>query len=342
MNDTFLDRIEAFIELGKKIEIGLATGEFDALINKQYIENKWFSESNCKFALSGLAKMLAKESCLAFFSKYHSSSQCSKPRQKIAVISAGNIPCAAFHDFFCVLASGNHFIGKLSKQDARLLPFLAEKLTKIAPFLAEKIEFVEKLTNFDKVIATGSNNSGRYFEYYFQKYPMLLRKNRNSVAVLTGNESEQELIELWDDVFTYFGLGCRSVSSLFVPENYDFQAVLTVFEKLTKELSLHHSYMNNVEYYRAIFLLNKIPFFDGTSFLVTENESLSSPIGTLYFRRYFSKEDAFSKLKKHENEIQCVVANEKLMLDSVPFGKTQTPTLFDYPDNEDIFLFCLS
>jgi len=337
----FQKHLQAFQELGKQIVILLDNGELDAIISQQSIENKWFTEENCRFALLALAKMLKPAACDIFFQKYKQFFKKEHNSQKIAVISAGNIPCAAFHDFFCIIVSGNHFIGKLSKQDALLLPFLSKILIKIAPELEEKITFTEQLTQFDKIIATGSNNSARYFEYYFKEYNMLLRKNRNSIAVLNGNETDDEIRKLTIDVFQYFGLGCRSVSKLYVPKNYKFEKLIKIFQEKAEPLLLHNSYANNYEYHRAIFALNKIPYYDGNSFLMTQNPSWASPISVIYFEEYETVTEIFTSLQAHKNEIQCVVSNDLIFEKRVAFGETQYPSLLDYPDNEDILLFCI-
>ena len=335
-------RIQAFQELGKQIFAMLNTGFFDAVIKQQSIENKWFTEENCRFALTAIARMLDEKSCEAFFHKYQNYFQKEENTQKIAVVSAGNIPSAAFHDFFCILVSGNHFIGKLSSQDALLLPFLSDILVQIAPEFEEKISFVEKISKFDKIIATGSNNSARYFEYYFKDYPLLLRKNRNSIAVLTGKETEDDVRRLSVDVFQYFGLGCRSVSKIFVPKNYNFTKLIEIFQVESKSLLFHHGYMNNYEYHRAIYALNQVSFYDGASFLIVQNHTLSSPIAVIYFEEYDKKEEVLKKIQWHENEIQCLVSRDITIENSIPFGETQYPTLFDFPDKADIMLFCIS
>jgi len=342
LNLAFQTRLQAFQELGKQITVLLKNGSFDIVIKKQGVENKWFTEENCRFALHALAMMLSEESCEIFFQKYQHCFQEAHDVQRIAVISAGNIPCAAFHDFFCILASGNQFIGKLSSQDALLLPFLAEILVKIAPELAKKIVFIEKLSKFDKIIATGSNNSARYFEYYFKDKSLLLRKNRNSIAILTGKETEEDLRKLTIDIFRYFGLGCRSVSKLYVPKNYDFTKFIDILQEESKTLLLHNGYANNYEYHRAIYALNRIPIYDGSSFLLIQNPSLASPIAVIYYEEYETKNEVLDIIKLHKNEVQCVVSNDYIIESCVAFGETQHPTLFDYPDNEDIFLFCMA
>jgi hypothetical protein len=342
MNYNFQLRLSAFKNLGKQITVSLSNGDFDAVIKQQNIENKWFTEENCLFALKAIALMLQENYCEAFYHKYESCFQKEHKAQKIAVISAGNIPCAAFHDFFCILISGNKFIGKLSSHDALLLPFLSKILVKIAPKFAEKIAFVEKLPKFDKIIATGSNNSARYFEYYFNEYPMLLRKSRNSIAILTGNETDDDLRKLSIDVFQYFGLGCRSISKLYVPKNYDFERLIKIFQEETKSLLLHNGYVNNYEYHRAVYALNKVPFYDGNSFLLLQNTVLTSPISVIYYEEYETIDEVLTQIKCSKNDIQCVVSDDPAVVNRIAFGETQYPSLFDYPDNEDILLFCIS
>jgi hypothetical protein len=341
-NPTFQKNLHSFQKLGKQITHSLNNGDFAPIINQQSIENRWLTEENCRFALEAIARMLDEKSCETFYQKYQHYFQKEHKSQKIAVISAGNIPCAAFHDFFCVLTSGNQYIGKLSAQDALLLPFLSKMLVKIAPEFAEKIVFVEKLPQFDKIIATGSNNSARYFEYYFKDYAMLLRKNRNSIAILTGEETEEDFKKLSMDVFQYFGLGCRSVSKIYVSKNYNFHSLIDVFREESKSLLLHNGYVNNYEYHRAIYALNKIPFYDGNSFLLVQNLSLPSPISVIYYEEYEKMDDLLEKIQSLQNEIQCVVSNGYAVENPVAFGETQHPTLFDYPDKEDILLFCIS
>jgi len=335
----FQKRLQDFQKLGKQITALLEVGGFDVVIKKQSIENKWFTEENCKNALKALAAMLDEKSIETFHQKYQHLFQKEQNPQKIAVISAGNIPCAAFHDFFCVLVSGNQFMGKLSSQDALLLPFLAKILVEIAPEFAEKIAFVEKLPKFDKIIATGSNNSARYFEHYFKNHPMLLRKNRNSIAVLNGKETDEDLRKLTIDIFQYFGLGCRSVSKIFVPKNYNFKPILEIFQEASKSLLMHNGYVNNYEYHRAIYALNRINYMDGNSFLLLQNQSFASPIAVIFYEEYETTDEILNKIQLHKNEIQCIVSKEVTIENCVAFGEAQRPALWDYPDKEDILLF---
>jgi len=342
LEHSFQTRLQVFQKLGAQIADLLANGGCNAVVKQQSIENNWFTKENCYFALQALAKMLDEKSCEAFFQKYQYLFQKTQNPQRIAVISAGNIPCAAFHDFFCILVSGNQFIGKLSSQDALLLPFLSKILVKIAPELEKEIFFVEKLRKFDKIIATGSNNSARYFEYYFGGYPMLLRKNRNSIAVLNNQETEEDLRKLAGDVFQYFGLGCRSVSKIYVPKNYDFTRLIELFQEKSKSLLKHNGYVNNYEYHRAIFALNRLSVYDGNSFLLLQNTSLASPIAVIYYEEYETINEVLNMIQLLQHEIQCVVSKEVAIENRIFFGATQHPTLFDYPDNEDILLFCMT
>jgi len=338
----FPSRLQTFQKLGEQISNLLQTGFFDAVIKQQSIENKWFTEENGCFALTAIANMLDKKSCEAFFQKYQNYFQKEQKTQKIAVISAGNIPCAAFHDFFGILVSGNQCIGKLSSQDALLLPFLSKILVQIAPEFEEKIAFVEKLSKFDKIIATGSNNSARYFEYYFKDKPMLLRKNRNSIAILTGDETEEDLRKLSVDVFQYFGLGCRSVSKLYVPKNYNFSKLIDILQEKSNSLLLHNGYVNNYEYHRAVYALNQISFYDANSFLLIKNQEIASPIGVVYYEEYETINDVLSTILFQKNNIQCIISKSSDVEKGIAFGNAQYPSLFDYPDKEDILLFCMA
>ena len=336
------NRLHAFQKLSKQITLLLENGGFDAVINKQSIENKWFTKVNCCFALKALAMMIDETSCEKFYKKYQSYFINKRPPQNIAVISAGNIPCAAFHDFFCVLVSGNNYIGKLSSHDELLLPFIAKILINIEPTFEEKIAFVEKLPKFDKIIATGSNNSARYFEHYFNEFPMLLRKNRNSLAIFNGKETNDDLRNLSVDVFQYFGMGCRSVSKIFVPEDYNFSNLIEIFQEESKDLMFHNAYFNNYEYHRAIYTLNRNSFYDGNSFLLIKNDAFASPISVIYYEEFKNTSELLKRIQHENNNIQCLVSNDCAIKNSINFGKTQYPTLFDYPDKEDILLFCVS
>jgi hypothetical protein len=231
-------------------------------------------------------------------------------------------------------------LAKLSSNDKTLLPFLAEYLISVEPEFKNYIEFTDgKLENFDAVIATGSNNTARYFEYYFGKYPNIIRKNRNSAAILTGNETKEELKNLADDIFTYFGLGCRNVSKLYIPENYDFEAFFKGMFSW-KEIIHNHKYINNYDYNKAVYLMDSFPLLDNEFMLLKEDTAFSSPISVVFYEKYNSLEDLSKELEEQSENIQCVVSKAGIN-NEIPFGKAQNPELWDYADRIDTVEFLL-
>jgi len=339
----FRDNIQSFKQLGQHLaEPQWVEETFGEAIERQHRENSWFTPEFCRHALSAIAQMLAPAALDAYFAKYQDIAPAEDPRRTVAVISAGNIPVAAFHDFFCILVSGNDYQGKLSSQDKRLLPVLVRELIRIEPRFAERISFVEKVSDFDAVIATGSNNSARYFNYYFSKYPNILRKNRNSVAVLNGSETDEELRVLADDIYLYFGLGCRSVSKLFVPKDYDFVPFLRILTKQSQPIAQHHQFNNNLEYQKAVHLMNKLFYMDAGTFLLTENQNYASPIGMVYYEYYDDIEKVNRRMEADADQLQCIVSRDPRITHAEPFGSAQSPTLSDYPDGIDTLRFLWS
>ena len=254
---------------------------------------------------------------------------------------AGNVPMAGLHDFICILMSGHRFKGRLSSKDDKLLPALSEILVHIEPELHHHIHLTnDKLKETDAIIATGSNNSGRYFEYYFGRQPNIIRRNRNSAAILTGKESPPDLKRLADDVFLYFGLGCRNVSKLFLPKAYDITSLLRNFEKYSF-LGYHNKYANNYDYQKAVYLINRIPHSDTGFLLVRGNESLSSPIGCLHYEYYEDKGTLQELLEEEKDNIQCLVSEYVHIPGIIKFGATQDPMLWDYADNIDTMEFLI-
>ena len=329
--------IQLFKELGQRLASPQwVENTFGEAIAQQYRENSWFTPEFCRYALTAIAKMLAPDALDAYYARYKDVAPKEDPRKRVAVISAGNIPVAAFHDFFCILVSGNDYQGKLSSQDKHLLPVLAHALIDIEPRFSERISFVEKISNFDAVIATGSNNSSRYFSYYFDKYPHILRKNRNSVAVLDGSETEEELRFLANDIYLYFGLGCRSISKLFVPKGYDFVPFLHILTQESQPIALHHQFNNNIEYQKAVHLMNQIPYMDAGTFLLVENPEYASPVGMIYYEYYDDIELVNRRLTDDAERLQCIVGHN-----AEPFGGAQNPSLLDYPDGIDTFQFII-
>ena len=244
---------------------------------------------------------------------------------------AGNIPLVGFHDFLSVLISGHEVIAKLSSNDKHLLPFIAKYLEYVDKSLKGKITFTEeKLTDFDAIIATGSDNTARYFEYYFKDKPNIIRKSRNSAAVLTGDETVEDFESLSEDVFRYFGLGCRSVSKVFVPRDYNFDNFFRgMFNK--QELIKNAKYANNYDYNKTVYLMSEFDILENGFVMIKEDESYSSPIATVFYEYYDNTDDLKIKLYEDREKIQCIVANNFLE-NEIKFGQTQHPQLWDYAD----------
>jgi hypothetical protein len=255
----------------------------------------------------------------------------------VALVLAGNIPLVGFHDLLCVLVSGHRAQLKLSSKDSRLMMYLIKHLLWLEPEFEKYITIKEsKLEEFDAVLATGSDNSSRYFQQYFGKYPHIIRKNRTSISILNGFESTDQLQALGKDVFTYFGLGCRNVSKVFVPQEYDFKPLLDSWSTY-QEIINHHKYINNYDYQKSILLVNRTPFLDNGFVLLQESDRLVSPISVLYYERYSSTVDLQQKINSNAEKIQCIVGNSKPA--TVPFGKAQIPEVWDYADQIDTLKF---
>lgn len=308
--------------------------DLDKLIPLCFVYNGWFTEPNVKSALLGIEHMLDARDLEKF------AAEIKEPQEikTVALIMAGNIPAVGFHDLMTVLLSGHKALIKVSSDDHVLIPFLAGMLIYFEPELAPSILFAEnKLSQFDAVIATGSNNTARHFEQYFAKYPHIIRHGRHSVAVLSGNESPETLKAIGKDVFMYFGLGCRNVSYLLVPKGYKFDPLYeAVFEY--QGVLENKKYANNYEYNRAIYLLDGVKFLDNNFLMIREHSSLSSPVSVLHFAYYENKEEVSSWLAQHAQEIQCVVG-EVAGIPALPAGSTQSPGIFDFADNVNTIHF---
>jgi hypothetical protein len=309
--------------------------ELDALVEQCFLYNGWFTKENVLKALQGIV-LLLEENNLKEFCKQINKAKIPKT---VAVIMAGNIPAVGFHDFMCVLLSGNKILIKPSSDDKFLITFFADFLKEVEPLFVDRIFFAEgKLQNFDAVIATGSNNSSLYFERYFGKYPHIIRKNRSSIAVLSGKEGRGELTLLGNDVFDYYGLGCRNVSKLFVPKGYKFDAFYeSVFG--FSEVLMNKKYANNHEYNRAIYLLNQEKFLDNNFLIIRESSSLHSPIGVLFYEEYENIDKVAERIKDIEDELQCIVSGVSLPFKIISFGNTQSPVINDFSDNVNTIHF---
>ena len=334
--------IKGFVQLGKLMfslgseqewsgfELGTTEDEYlklKGVIGRQFFYNGWFTKQNVNQSLIALAGQLEEENLTNWINNYPFLAK----NKRVAIIMAGNIPLVGFHDFLCVLLSGNVALCKLSSDDKTLLPALAEQLIQFCPELKEKIEFsIGPMKNIDAVIATGSDNSANYFEQYFGKYPHIFRKNRTSVAVIKENESEENLIELGKDIFTYFGLGCRNVSHLLLPKNFElnrfFEAIIGYSEVIN-----HNKYGNNYDYNKSVYLMNQMQLFDNNFVLLRETDELFSPLSMVHYHFYENQEQVDHYLMTHQDKIQVVIGQ-----DHTVFGIAQCPKLSDYADGIDV------
>jgi hypothetical protein len=304
--------------------------------------NAWFIEEYVKFAIKAIAINLNEQKIRKWIESYPISHFNPEQTKTIGVVMAGNIPLVGFFDFFYVLMSGNVIKVKLSSQDNQLLPVITSALISIEPSFKNYIIFTEsQLKGIDAIIATGSDNTSKYFEYYFSKYPNIIRKNRNSIAILTGEESLEELRLLGDDIFQYFGLGCRNVSKLFIPENYDVNMIFQAIDD-KKGIINNHKYFNNYEYNKAIYLINQTPHLDNGFLLLKEDVSLHSPVATLYYEYYKDQSELNMKLMEYEDKIQCVISNYFKFKKTNKLGKAQLPGIDDYADGIDVIQFISS
>ena len=310
--------------------------DFEYLILRQKALNGWFDKESVLFALAAISSSLTKDSLSSWMKEYQLKENQNK---RVGVIMAGNIPLVGFHDFLTVIISGNTILAKMASDDNTLLRKIGAILIAIEPKLENQINFVEKLENFDAVIATGSNNSARYFEAYFGKYPRLIRKNRNAVAIINEKDEVNDLKPLGKDIFQYYGLGCRNVSKLYFPEGYKidnfFEAIFEDYQTVVH----HNKYANNYDYHKAIYLLDNHKLLDNDFLLLKEESSLTSPVGVLHYGYYKDITELNQKLEAIENEIQCVVSSSNTPLNTFAFGKAQYPTLSDYADGVDTVEF---
>jgi hypothetical protein len=340
------ERIGVFKQLGYELRIILdkdsgstRAGLLEELCRKATIHNAWFTEDNVIFRLTDIAHQLQEPIMDKWLSAYQLPEDFSK--KTVGVIAAGNIPAAGYEDFMHTLLAGHDYMGKLSTDDKILLPFIADLIVEIEPAMKKHIHFTEgRLGSIDAVIATGSNNSSRYFDYYFGKYPNVIRKNRNSVAVLDGSETKEELQNLGEDIFRYFGLGCRNVTKLFVPSDYRFDPLYEAIFHWSDRLMQNRKYMNNYEYNRTIYMLNNEKILDNNFLVMKQDTGIASPPGVLYYEEYSSLAEVNSRLEKDNEAIQCVVSKMAIAHAVAP-GYAQKPEPWDYADAFDTLEFLL-
>jgi len=347
------ERKDAFIALGTFLsqfttagiqkKEGIAHNDlfFDSFkmqISRAKESNGWFTEDNVLFSLESWSKALTKKNLNKWTAVYSFDKDTSKT---IAIIMAGNIPLVGFHDFLSVLISGHNVLAKLSSNDKYFIPLIAKYIEYVTPSFKGKIHFTEgKLENFDAVIATGSDNTARYFDYYFGKHPHIIRQNRNTVAVLSGNEDQELLEKMSDDIFRYFGLGCRSISKIYLPKGFDLDRIFNAVFK-HKDIVNYDRYANNYEYNKAVYLMSLFDIRENGFLMLKEDESYSSPISSLFYEYYENIDLLKDKLIQDSDKIQCITS-ELNIPGSIPLGKTQEPQLWDYADAVDTVAFLLT
>lgn len=341
------NRLQAFTELGNFLQKFTAPSKsfteteakfapkLENCIRIARQHNGWFTSDDIHFSLKTWGATLTAKNLESWVAPYQL--QEVEPKT-VAIIMAGNIPLVGFHDFICVLMAGHKALVKQSSKDKHLLPCISDFLITLNPEFKNRIEFTDKkLENFDAVIATGSNNTARYFEYYFSKKPNIIRRNRNSIALLRGTETKEELENLGEDIFRYFGLGCRNVSKLYVPEDYNFSSF---FEALFpwNPIINHHKYANNYDYNKAVYLMSEFKILENGFLLLKEEKGYGSPIACLFYEFYKDEQSIRDRLSVDKDQVQCVVGSRKEN-NEIPFGRSQLPGLNDYADGVDTLAF---
>lgn len=346
-------RKAAFVQLAKVLKplsekaewpgyaCGLGESEYHELtelIERVKYHNPWFTPENVRKAMAAWAENLSEDVLEKWLKPYRPEIDLSAEPKRVGIVMAGNIPMVGFHDLLSVLISGHRAIIKMSSDDNLLIPALISILITIEPEFKSRITIAERLNEIDAVIATGSNNSSRYFDYYFSKYPHIIRKNRNSLAVIENDMSDEDLRNIGEDVFAFFGLGCRNVTHLLLPEDFDidrfFKAILPYHDIVN-----HNKYANNYDYYKALYLMNRENLLDNGFILLRPSNDIYSALGTLHYRRYDQPEAAVKIIEEHREMIQCVVGNNDLIPEAVSPGKSQQPALWDYADGVDTLDF---
>lgn len=309
--------------------------EWLAVQERAYRENAWFIPEFIEKAVNQIAtRFLQPELLLNWAKQYDIQDQPSQVKN-VGIVMAGNIPLVGFHDFLSVFISGHSMTIKTSSKDEFLIKHLIKKLYEWENIIQNQVSFAEQLKGCDAYIATGSNNSGRYFDYYFGKYPNIIRRNRTSVAILDGTETQQELDLLTDDIQLYFGLGCRNITQLHVPEGYDFVLLLETLKKYAYLID-YHKYKHNYDYHLALLIMGNKYYMNNDSIILTENSSPFSPVSQVHYRFYSNKKQLEEELSG-DQDIQCIVGKGH-----VPFGQAQFPGLMDYADGVDTMAFLKS
>ncbi len=330
------DRILTFSKLGEFLLDKSNIGQIKEWSYRAKNENAWFTDDFVKLSLDNIANLYLN---LEFLKKWSEQGLKQNGKsKKVGIVAAGNIPAVGFHDLLCAVLSGNIAFIKLSSSDSVLMKFLIQKLIEINPKIKDYIQITERLNEADAFIATGSDNSAKYFEYYFSKKPHIIRKNRTSIAILDGTENKIELSNLGTDILQYFGLGCRNVAKLYVPKGYKFDKFYESIEYWNTIL-LHHKYNNNYDYNKSIYLINRDVFFDNGFLMLKKDSNLVSPISVCFFEEYENQTHLEQLIAQNQDKIQCIVSKNKLFKNSFDFGQAQSPNLTDFADGVDTMKF---
>ena len=338
---TLRERLDLLAELGRYLRSG-GDADLETAIRQSYQENKWFTEENVRNALTAIGEAFLDRGKLETWASAYPIQSGKHPLKTVGLVMAGNIPLVGFHDWLCVFVAGYRAKVKLSDKDKRLLPLLVHKMGEWMHESREYTEFLsdgDYLNGIDAVVATGSNNSARYFEQYFSKYPHVIRRNRNGIAVLNGSETLADLYALGRDIFSYFGLGCRNVSKMYVPRGYNFDALLEALHEY-RDIVNHDKFKNNFDYNLTLILLNNMPYKNNGCLLLREDASIQSRIASVHYEFYDDAVQLDQSISAQLDEIQCIVGNIRLTsFPVIPFGQSQQPGLSDYADGVDLMAF---
>lgn len=331
---TLKERISLFSSLGELIKNSL-DAKFEDKINQAIQLNPWFTKHHIKTSFDSISQMLERENLVNWIGSYNLSETKTKD---VLIITAGNIPIVGFHDLLCVLICGHKAILKISSKDNILMKYIIELLISIDSRIADYIVIVDDIVKnkYDALIATGSDNSSKYFNYYFKDYKSIIRKNRRSVAILNGEETDEDLKQLAKDIFLYFGLGCRNVSKLYLPSGYDTDKLFNAFFDY-KDVINHLKYSNNYDYNKTVYLMNSEKLLDNGFVLLKEDKSIQSPVATVFFEYYNNRSELNDFIEENKLLFQCIVSK-----DDIEFGQTQFPKINDYSDQIDTIEFLLS
>lgn len=328
-------QIQALKQFSELLSSKSRASDFKEVCQLAIQQNPWFTEASIQAAIQAWEHALQPASIEKWLGAYSAVSN----QKRVGLILAGNIPLVGLHDLICVLVSGHKAVVKTASDDSILMRWVVALLQQAHLAWESQIEFTEKMTGIDAIIATGSNNSSRYFEYYFKDIPHIIRKNRNSVAVLTGTENDETLMELGKDVFDYFGLGCRNVSKVYLPVAADPTRLLQVWEPYRANLLSHNRYFNNFEYHLALLMVNRVKHYTNNALILLESEQIASPVSMLHFEFYSDVAALEQQLAAQRDQIQCVLAMNGHFKGSLPFGQSQQPELWDYADGIDSLAF---